>query len=143
MKTLFTALAIVMASQMDGQTATPRLPYPRHTTYTSGSVRPDNVTQQQLDDSTAAFYDRWKARYLKNDCGVDQYYVKWDEGGPTICVSEAQGYAMMITAIMAGYDPNAQSYFDGLYRYCKAHPSAINSVRGRRIISRSYVVWSR
>src|SRR4030095_3455565 len=32
----------------------------------------------------------------------------------------------LLTAIMAGYDANAKTYFDGLYRYYIAHPSASN-----------------
>ena len=101
-------------------------PFPQHASYTSGTIGPNNVTQQQLDDSTEAFYDRWKSRYLKNDCGPGLYYVAWDGGGSTLCVSEGQGYGMLITAIMAGYDPDAQTYFDGLYAFYKAHPSSIN-----------------
>jgi endo-1,4-beta-D-glucanase Y len=37
--------------------------------------------------------------------------------------SEGHGYGMLLTAIMAGYDPLAKTYFDGLYRFFKAHPS--------------------
>lgn len=43
-----------------------------------------------------------------------------------IATSEGQGYGMMITAYMAGYDPQAKTYFDGLYAFCKAHPSSTN-----------------
>ena len=68
---------------------------------------------------------------MVNGCEPEQYYVFYNyEGGAdpsnAICVSEAQGYGMMITAIMAGYDLNAKLYFDGLYNYYKAHPSIIN-----------------
>lgn len=33
---------------------------------------------------------------------------------------------MLITAYMAGHDADAQTYFDGLYRFYKAHPSSID-----------------
>ncbi|MBI1805344.1 MAG: T9SS type A sorting domain-containing protein [Ignavibacteria bacterium] len=125
MRKPFVCLLIVSAICV-AQSSSPQRPFPQHTSYTAGSIKPNNVTQQQLDDSTAAFYDRWMARYLKNDCGANLYYVGWDEGGNTICVSEGQGYGMLITAIMAGYDPNAQTYFDGLYNFYKTHPSSIN-----------------
>ena len=46
--------------------------------------------------------------------------------GKTHTVSEGHGYGMIFTAIMPGYDANAQTYFDGLYRYFKAHPSINN-----------------
>jgi endo-1,4-beta-D-glucanase Y len=108
-------------------TSTPNRPYPQHSLYSSGTIKPSGITQQQLDDSTAAFYSRWKARYLRNDCGGDQYYVYDDEKPPIICVSEGQGYGMLITAIMAGYDTAARTYFDGLFRFYRAHPSSINT----------------
>ncbi|MDQ7862203.1 glycosyl hydrolase family 8 [Peribacillus frigoritolerans] len=38
-----------------------------------------------------------------------------------VTVSEAHGYGMMITAIMAGSQD--KQYFDGLYRFYKAHGS--------------------
>lgn len=109
----------------------PNLPFPQHTSYTAGSIKPNNVTQQQLDDSVRVFYDRWKAKYVKPGCEPDQYYV-WDNeavGGSndsTICVSEGQGYGMLITAFMAGYDPGAKACFDGLYNYFRAHPTSGN-----------------
>ncbi|MBN3035759.1 MAG: hypothetical protein JW861_09240 [Bacteroidales bacterium] len=106
----------------------PQKPFPQHVTYTSGTIKPDNYDQSQLDNSVSAFYDQWKAVYLKDDCGADQYYVWFDEisSNNSICVSEGQGYGMMIAAYMAGYDPYAKVYFDGLYRYYKAHPSVNN-----------------
>lgn len=102
-------------------------PFPQHTIYTPGTIKPNNVTQQVMDDSVRSFYDRWKARYLKHDCGSSLYYVFDDEQAPTICVSEGQGYGMLITTMMAGYDPNAQTYFDGLYNFYREHPSDINN----------------
>ena len=39
------------------------------------------------------------------------------------CVSEGQGYGMIIVALMAGYDTAAQNIYDGLFHYYKAHPS--------------------
>jgi endo-1,4-beta-D-glucanase Y len=50
--------------------------------------------------------------------------VFFDDGN-TVTVSEAMGYGMMIVPVMAGYDPNAKTCFDGLYRYYKAHPSSM------------------
>lgn len=108
-------------------------PFPQHTTYTAGSIKPNTVTQLQLDQATQNHYDFWKASYLRqtpND--ANQYYVLTrpeNEGiaGKTHTVSEGHGYGMIFTAIMAGYDANAQTYFDGLYQYFKAHPSVNNS----------------
>ena len=100
-------------------------PFPNHTAYSGTYIQPDNYTQAELDSHVQSFYDEWKAAYLKNDCGnSNEYYVF--SGGGAINVSEAQGYGMMITAFLAGYDPNAQTYFDGLYQFFRAHPSYIN-----------------
>ncbi|MBP9742606.1 MAG: hypothetical protein KBD37_04525 [Burkholderiales bacterium] len=43
-----------------------------------------------------------------------------------ITVSEGQGYGMIITVMMAGFDPQAQQIFDGLFRYVKAYPSKLD-----------------
>ncbi len=104
-------------------------PFPQHPPYTSGTIKPNNVTQAQLDDSTKSFYDKWKTRYLNGGCGPNQYYVWFDETTTdgAISVSEGHGYGMIITAYMAGYDSNAKIYFDGLYNFYRAHPSAINN----------------
>src|SRR5262249_32577986 len=42
-------------------------------------------------------------------------------------VSEGQGYGMIIVAIMAGHDPDAQTIFDGLWRFVRDHPSHIDA----------------
>jgi len=46
-------------------------------------------------------------------------------GEPT--VSEAQGYGLIISALMAGFDPAAQTIFDGLLEFSLDHPSAIDA----------------
>jgi endo-1,4-beta-D-glucanase Y len=106
----------------------PQRPFPFHTLYIAGSIKPTNYTQAQLDDSTTFFYDQWKSMYLKNGCTASHNYI-WFGDNPdnVICVSEGQGYGMLITAYMAGYDASAKSYFDGLYNYYKAHPSVNNA----------------
>jgi len=98
-------------------------PFPQHTQYKGTYIKP-SYTQQQLDNDVTAFYNSWKTKYLINGCEANQYYIYFDEGN-TITVSEAMGYGFMIIPLMAGYDANAKTYFDGLYRYYKAHPSHI------------------
>jgi endo-1,4-beta-D-glucanase Y len=75
-----------------------------------------------MDDSVRSFYLKWKERYINDDCGAGQYYV-WFETGKKKCVSEGQGYGMIIVALMAGFDSSAKSVYDGLFRYCQSHPS--------------------
>jgi len=123
MKHLFFIFQMLYASIIVAQT--PLHPFPNHTNYTPTHIKPTNYTQIQLDNHTSSFYDQWKNYYLKNDCGnSDEYYIY--SGNTSKNVSEAQGYGMMITAFMAGYDTNAQLYFDGLYHFYKSHPSNIN-----------------
>lgn len=75
--------------------------------------------------------------YCKNPYTQDLQYYVWYSGqsynpnnpppgaGVAVTVSEAQGYGMLITALMADYDNGAKDIFDGLYRFYKAHPSSI------------------
>ncbi len=106
---------------------TPRYPFPQHVKYTTGTIKPSTQTQTQLDASVQSFYNTWKAKYLKPGCTTGQYYVEYING-TEICVSEGQGYGMVITAYMAGYDTMAKTYYDGLYRWYKANPSTVNPV---------------
>jgi len=123
MKSTITSLFLLLnVSLIFGQV----YPFPNHTTY-APHIKPNTYNQTQLDNHTKLFYDDWKFRFFKNDCGnTNEYYVY---GGPNNSknVSEGQGYGMMIAAYFAGHDPDAQMYFDGLYRFYKSHPSMINS----------------
>ena len=129
MRNWLIGLSILFIGQAFAQA--PAFPFPQHTTYTAGSIKPNVVTQSGMDKVVKQFYNKWKTRYLHSGCEPGHYYVYYNfEGGAdpanAICVSEGQGYGMMITAYMAGYDPNAKNYFDGLYYYYKSHPSIIN-----------------
>lgn len=105
--------------------------FPQHTAYAAGTIKPNHLTQAQLDATVARLYNEWKSKYLKqNPYSSDQYYVWYADGDwfeeKEITVSEAHGYGMLITSLMAGHDPDAKKYFDGMYRYFRAHPSEIN-----------------
>jgi len=82
--------------------------------------RPDS----ELLDANRLFYNAWKVAYLMNGCQTNQYYIKYQNSG-AITVSEAHGYGMVIFALMAGHDANAQVYFDGMYRFFTNHQSSI------------------
>ncbi len=96
-------------------------PFPQHTEYYK-HIKPTKYTQEELDSHVTLFYEKWKSLYLKYGCETDQYYVFFDDGN-TVTVSEAMGYGMMIMPLMASYDSNARKYFDGMFRYYRAHPS--------------------
>lgn len=101
-------------------TATPPV---RHPHYFKGTVKPGHISQVQLDNTVRGFYTQWKARYIKNVPGKPQSYIWFGGKGGKQCVSEGQGYGMIITALMAGYDGAAQSTYDNLFGYTRAHAS--------------------
>ena len=107
----------------------PARPFPQHTTYAAGAIRPDHVSQATLDAATRDFYARWKQTYLLPAAAPGQTYVLDDEDnrqGNGASTSEGHGYGMLIAAFMAGADPQAQELFDGLWRFARAHPSKFN-----------------
>jgi endo-1,4-beta-D-glucanase Y len=104
-------------------------PFGTHGGYNgSGVIFPDNHSQADLDQATADYYDRWKAAYIEPACVAGQFRISTGGGtgggGDTYTVSEGHGYAMVVTAMMYGHDPDAQATFDGLFRYFDAHHSA-------------------
>lgn len=111
----------------------PRHPFGAHDfTYAEGAALPAG-DPEVLDAAAAVFYDDWKARYLVGGCGDDRLYVWTSDGeradpgggqtGDSLTVSEAHGYGMIITALMAGYDPEAKALFDALYGFFRDHPA--------------------
>jgi len=100
-----------------------RMPFPQHVKYTSGTIKPNHQSLQQLDNSVRQFYAQWKSKYIKPGCTARQSYVWFQTPGVKQCVSEGQGYGMIITTLMAGADPAAKTTFDALYQYYKAHPA--------------------
>jgi endoglucanase len=93
-------------------------------TYKAGTIRPDHVTQAALDQAVADFYDAWKAEYVTESCGAGRYVVQTSVGSGNLTVSEGHGYGMMLAALMAGHDPDAQTMFDGMVAYFLEHPTA-------------------
>jgi endo-1,4-beta-D-glucanase Y len=100
----------------------PKHPFPAaRVAFAAGALHP-SMPQAAIDEATAAFYDRWKARYLIDGCGPEQKRIRM-EAGNIRSVSEGQGYGMVIVALMAGHDPQAQPIFDQLFRYARRHRS--------------------
>ena len=111
--------------------APPRRPFPQPTPYAAGTIRPSHRTQAQLNDDVRAYYADWKQKFLiaagSNAAGAPLYRVSFGSTNPGRTVSEGQGYGMIITAIMAGHDPDAQRLFDGLWLFSRQYPSTIDS----------------
>ena len=101
----------------------PARPFPQHVSYQPGVIKPTHILQQRMDDSVRSFYTAWKEHYIRAGCGEGEYYISFESSGSKQCVSEGQGYGMIIVALMAGFDPSAKTIYDGLFRYYKAHPS--------------------
>lgn len=108
-------------------------PFPQEVNYPN-CIKPSNVTQSAMNSSVSGYYDYWKDNYLKNDLTSlpGGYYVKGEitgnpDGYNPLGSSEGQGYGMIITALMAGYDANAQTIFNGLLKTAKAYKSSTNS----------------
>jgi endo-1,4-beta-D-glucanase Y len=77
-----------------------------------------------MDDSVKSFYKAWKKHYVLPSSRPGESYIFFEgTRGTNICVSEGQGYGMVIVALMAGFDTTAQETYDCLYRWYKSHPS--------------------
>lgn len=107
-------------------------PFPQAVSY-ANCIKPNNVTQAAMNTSVASYYDYWKGKYLKTLTTLSGgYYVKGEitgdaDGYNPLGSSEGQGYGMVITVLMAGYDANAQTIYNGLFKTARAFRSSINS----------------
>jgi endoglucanase len=97
-------------------------PFPQHVKYFAGAIKPNDISQSQLDNAVENFYSQWKKRFIKSVPGKAESYISFEGVGKKQCVSEGQGYGMVIVALMAGFDPTAKAAYDNLYRYYKSHP---------------------
>jgi endo-1,4-beta-D-glucanase Y len=101
----------------------PQKPFPQHVKYFPGTIKPNHLTQNQLDNTVKSFYSQWKKRFIKHTTGKEEDFVWFENKDKKQCVSEGQGYGMIIVALMSGLDPSAKNIYDNLYRYVKAHPT--------------------
>jgi len=115
------ALAVLLLVDISGRAQQALRPFPQHARYYKGTIKPNHITQQKLDGLTLDFYTQWKKRYVKSGCNPNEYFVWFERKGEKQCVSEGQGYGMIITALMAGADPSAKTTYDGLFNYYKTH----------------------
>ena len=125
---ILTAVASIIAGRLSY--ADPQKPFPQHVGYPGAALSVSSRTQPQMDDEVAAYHVTWKSRYLvdagEDGTGHDMLRVAHERSPEPDTVSEGQGYGMVITALMAGADPNAQSDFNAMWHYVKAHPSSVN-----------------
>jgi endo-1,4-beta-D-glucanase Y len=120
----FICLALVVGSACPA--AAVNHPFGSHPfAYAPGTILPSHVSQAARDQAVRDFYDEWKVDYVKQACGPGRYLVESRIAPGNLTVSEAHGYGMILMALMAGYDPNAQTIFDGMFEYFDDHRSAI------------------
>lgn len=125
-------LALVALASADNR------PFPQSINF-PGAIKPNHISQDSLNKNVQSYYDYWKTQYLRSNLNSlsGGYYVLGDATGSStgesgtayteLGTSEGQGYGMLLTVLMAGYDPNAQAEFDGLFKTARAYASAANS----------------
>lgn len=103
--------------------AAPARPFPQATSPQYGALRPSG-SADAANAVVAQQYDAWKSRYVKTACGSRKRHVEFAPDGATMAVSEGTGFGMLLAALMAGHDAEAQTLFDDLYRFARSFPSA-------------------
>jgi endoglucanase len=129
LKRIFVIACILYRGQVFAQQ--PQKPFPQHIKYYAGAIKPNGLSQTQLDDAVRTFYTQWKKRFIKNVLGKAESYIWFEGKDKKQCVSEGQGYGMIIVTLMAGYDTGAKITYDQLFNYYKVHPSG----RGKRLMA--------
>ena len=108
-------------------------PFPQAGLFQMGGavIKPNDRNQNDLNNDVIAKYNNYKTRYLKQASGGKYYILATGNGkvdcGNTQTISEAHGYGMIIFALMAGYDNEAKTIFNGMNALRKAQKSSSNS----------------
>ncbi|MCX4985133.1 glycosyl hydrolase family 8 [Streptomyces sp. NBC_00572] len=92
--------------------------------YTAGMLKPSG-SQATTDQKVVEYYNKWKSAFVRQNCGNGWYQIISPDADHPY-VAEAQGYGMVVTATMAGADPDAKKIFDGLVKWKIDHPSSVN-----------------
>ena len=110
------------------QQAEAHRPFPQHVSYPAKALKPDHLSQEDMDRSVRLAYGEWLAAYMLPDIeagraflrmGVDKRRMRYF----VYATSIGQGLAMWISTLIAGDDLNAQGRFDRLFAFCQARPS--------------------
>jgi endo-1,4-beta-D-glucanase Y len=121
-------VSIAVSRVRTSSTSAIKRPFPQNLNY-PGAIKPNHISQTEINNSIQTYYEYWKNRYVKESNGVTPgggYYV-FTRGtggsGDEITTSEAHGYGMIIFALMAGYDSQAKERFDGMFNMFDKHRS--------------------
>ena len=94
------------------QPAEAHRPSPQHVSYPAKALKPDHLSQEDMDRSVRLAYGEWLAAYMLPDIeagraflrmGVDKKRMRYF----VFATSLGQGLAMWISALIAGDDLNA------------------------------------
>jgi endo-1,4-beta-D-glucanase Y len=94
-------------------------PFGSHKTPYVAGIKPSVVSQATQDAYIRTRYDKWKSG-VSATCGGN--VVKFSSASYAT-VSEGMGYGMLISVLMAGYDTQARTLFDGLLKVVRSHPA--------------------
>ncbi len=114
--------------------ATPTYPFGSRIDPYQHGTRPNHVTAAQMDETVKLNYNRWKAAAVVNVPTISGGKAVRFSNTNYLAVSEGLGYGMLITVLMAGYDPEAQTIFDALMTTVRARPAYGLGTAGRYLM---------
>jgi endo-1,4-beta-D-glucanase Y len=124
---IFNSIQDIGAYEVYPENKAPSYPFPQQITYPFGN-KVTGLSQSELNNKVSQLYDAWKSNYVDNDFNSWEDHELWRvKSGveyPNDTVSEAQGYGMLITVIMAGYDSDSKEIFDGMYWFFKKYQNS-------------------
>jgi endo-1,4-beta-D-glucanase Y len=103
-------------------------PFPQSQPPGEKLLRPNHVTQDDINQVITAYYQKWKERFFIPEDEPDRSFIvcrstRHRLGYRLMATSEGQGFGMLIMALIYPHDPFAKQNFDALFEFCKAHPS--------------------
>ncbi len=128
MMTLAAAAIMTLSATVGSFAAEAQMPFPQFKKRTDAPNKQPGITptagEEAMYRAVGKQYRRYKDRYLRESrTTYGGYYIEAKETAgqySTLTQSEAHGYGMVIMALMAGYEPNAKKYFDGLLSFYEA-----------------------
>lgn len=93
-------------------------------------IKPNNVTQNDMDTAISTAWSSFKTNYLDQNVTNSWYAIDYDpSAGATAVhyVPEMQGYGLVLCASLAPIDVNAQTYFNGILKFCLDKASTIET----------------
>ncbi|MBN1983612.1 MAG: hypothetical protein JW795_18900 [Chitinivibrionales bacterium] len=124
LKYVFCFLVLCFLTQVYAQDA--KYKFPQKLNF-KNCIKPGQGDDKMVADIKKKF-DDYKKTFLTKSNRNNGYYVLAEGNGPTqnsktATCSEAHGYGMVIYALMAGYEPEAKTIYDGFIKFWKTHPS--------------------